>query len=106
MFSHNYSTSEQITNFLESDINDSNSNFSGGELQKIILIRALLRTDAPLMILDEPTKSLDTQSSEVLKNILFDLKKTKIIILVSHGDFFDDISDYNFDLESTFAPKS
>lgn len=56
---------------------------SNGEQQKISIIRAFLR-DTPIMILDEPTSSLDTKSGKALMELIDKSKENKIIILVSH----------------------
>lgn len=56
---------------------------SNGEKQKLSIIRAFLR-DTPVMILDEPTSSLDIQSTKALLNLIEKHKQNKIIILVTH----------------------
>ena len=56
---------------------------SGGERQKIGLLR-LLAKNADVLIMDEPTSSLDQLSKEFLYHELHELKKNKIIIIVSH----------------------
>ncbi len=56
---------------------------SGGEAQKITILRALLK-DTPILLLDEPTSSLDYKSKVSLMNYLNCIKNEKIIILVSH----------------------
>lgn len=68
---------------LDKDINESGNNFSGGEKQKIALVRTLSKKSF-LIILDEPTSALDKKSSELLMDILLERKKDAIIIMISH----------------------
>lgn len=56
---------------------------SGGERQSITLARALL-TDPQIMILDEPTNSMDGQTEEAFKRRMKDIVKDKTVILVTH----------------------
>ena len=56
---------------------------SGGEWQKIALARAYLR-DAQLLILDEPTASLDARSEHEVFQRFTDLTRGKIALLISH----------------------
>lgn len=65
---------------------------SGGEKQKIALIRALI-TKCDLMILDEPSSSLDSTSVSYLKELLCEIKFNKIILLISHDSTFHNIAD-------------
>lgn len=58
-------------------------NISGGEKQKISIIRILLK-DAPILIFDEPTSALDFSSINIFKQIICDIKKNKIIFIISH----------------------
>lgn len=59
---------------------------SNGEKQKVSIIRAFLR-DTPVMIFDEPTSSLDEQSTKALTELIAQTKQNKIVIIVSHDDF-------------------
>ena len=75
-----------ITNKLRlSDLLDKHPyDLSGGEQQKCALAKLLLMKPK-ILLLDEPTKGLDAESKRILKEILFDLKKEGItIIIVSH----------------------
>ncbi|MFW6011506.1 MAG: metal ABC transporter ATP-binding protein [Desulfosalsimonas sp.] len=56
---------------------------SGGQRERVFIARALT-TDPDILILDEPTASVDTGGKTELYSILRDLNRTKTIILVSH----------------------
>jgi len=56
---------------------------SGGERQSITLARAIL-TNPNIMIMDEPTNSMDGQTEEMFKRRIKDIVKDKTLILVTH----------------------
>jgi ATP-binding cassette subfamily B protein len=62
---------------------DGGVDLSGGEWQKIALARAYLR-DAQLLILDEPTASLDARSEHDVFQRFVDLTAGKMALLISH----------------------
>ena len=79
----------QLTNFIEKQqngietvINQNSSNISGGERQRIGLARALYRNSS-IIILDEPTSSLDEENSQSILKLLKSIKG-KTIIIISH----------------------
>jgi ATP-binding cassette subfamily B protein len=57
--------------------------FSGGEWQKIAIARAMLR-QAPLLILDEPTASLDARSEYEIFEKFVEMSKGKTVFLITH----------------------
>lgn len=79
---------------LNTRINQKSNNVSGGEKQKISIVRQLCK-NADLIICDEPTSALDLQSKNNLLKYLRQLKKEKIIIVISHDDkvinYYDEI---------------
>lgn len=75
------------------DLNISNNILSGGERQKLSLLRSLLKK-CDIYILDEPTNALDQSTIKYLKEYLADLKKDSIIIIITHGEEFNDLVDY------------
>jgi ATP-binding cassette subfamily B protein len=56
---------------------------SGGQSQKIAIARALIQ-DSPVLILDEPSSSLDPISEYEMNQYLFELAKDKTVIFISH----------------------
>ena len=56
---------------------------SGGEWQKVALARAFLR-DSPIVILDEPTASLDPRSEHEVFQSFIKLSKDKTVFLITH----------------------
>lgn len=64
---------------------------SGGQLQKVLIARALI-TDPKILVLDEPTSSLDSKTKKEIYNMLNKLREEKTIIIVSHE--MEDILPY------------
>jgi subfamily B ATP-binding cassette protein MsbA len=56
---------------------------SGGQRQRIGIARAFIR-DAPILILDEPTASLDTESEQLVMEGLDRLVKGRTVIMITH----------------------
>jgi ATP-binding cassette subfamily B protein len=62
---------------------DQGMQLSGGEWQRLALARAFMR-DAPILVLDEPTASLDARSEYEVFQRFRDLTHGKIVLLISH----------------------
>ncbi len=56
---------------------------SGGERQRVAIARAILK-DAPILILDEATSSLDSASEQLIQSALSELMKNKTTIVIAH----------------------
>ncbi len=67
----------------ETIIGNQGDNLSGGERQRLAIARALL-SDAPILILDEPTSSLDAESNKYIQNTFQNIEKNKTLITITH----------------------
>ncbi|MBF7731593.1 type I secretion system permease/ATPase [Pseudomonas sp. N040] len=56
---------------------------SGGQRQTVLLARALM-LDPPILLLDEPTSSLDNTSEEILRGRLQNIDQNKTLLLITH----------------------
>lgn len=74
---------DNLANGLYTQINEGTSNLSGGEKQKLSILRALLKKP-DVLILDEPTSALDRQSRSNLCDYLRQHKQDMIIIVSTH----------------------
>lgn len=81
-------------------INMLEGKLSGGEKQKISLIRSLSK-ESELILLDEPTSSMDYESKMGLMEYLQHIKLDKIIIIVTHDETVIKMCDRKVALESS-----
>ena len=78
---------DEFTNDLKDGLNTvvgpRGSTLSGGQRQRISIARAFLRA-SPLLLLDEPTSSLDSKSEELIQKSLSNLAKHSTTITIAH----------------------
>jgi ABC-type multidrug transport system fused ATPase/permease subunit len=67
----------------DDEIGETGSGLSGGERQRMSIARAVLK-DAPILILDEPTSSLDAISEEIVFTALRRLRAGRTTIVIAH----------------------
>jgi len=89
---------------LNTIVNESTTNLSGGEKQKISILRTILK-NPDVLILDEPTSALDTTSRVALKNYLQTIKDDKIIIVITHDNDFSADKDDTLDISQLVEPS-
>ena len=67
----------------DTPLREKGGNLSGGERQRICLARAFLK-DAPILLLDEPTSSVDSESERLIGEAIERLGRGRTVITVSH----------------------
>ena len=75
--------SDEFSDGMDTMIGDKGVLLSGGQRQRIAIGRAILK-DAPILILDEATSSLDTKSEFQIQQALRELMKDRTTLVVAH----------------------
>jgi ATP-binding cassette subfamily B protein len=73
----------QLEDGYETRVGEGGTKISGGERQRIAVARAFLR-DAPILILDEPTSSIDSRTESVILEALDRLMEGRTTIVIAH----------------------
>jgi ABC-type transport system involved in cytochrome bd biosynthesis fused ATPase/permease subunit len=85
---------ESLPAGLDTLVGEEGGQLSGGQRQRLVVARALL-TEAPVLLLDEPTAHLDPETAEALVADVFDAARDRSILLVTHRseglDLVDDV---------------
>ena len=74
---------EKLPDKWNTDIGENGCELSGGERQRISIARAFLK-DAPIILLDEATASLDVENETLIQTALSRLIKNKTVLVIAH----------------------
>ena len=69
---------------VKNRLHDSALQLSGGQQQRLCIARALA-TDPDVLLMDEPASALDPKSTAAIEDLIFELKETYTIIIVTHN---------------------
>ena len=70
---------------LENHINKKPNQLSGGQMQRVAIARALVN-NPDIILADEPTGALDSATSTQVMDILREVAKTRLVIMVTHNE--------------------
>ncbi len=77
---------EELSGFrggLSTVVSENGTNLSGGQKQRISIARAILK-DAPILLFDEPTSSLDQRNQALILETIMALKQEKTVLVIAH----------------------
>src|SRR3954468_3631812 len=74
---------EQLPEGMDTMVGDRGIKVSGGQRQRIAIARAFLK-DAPILLLDEATAALDSESEEAIREALSRLMRGRTVIAIAH----------------------
>ncbi len=75
---------QNMTDSFNTSLGNSGANISGGQRQRIAIARAIIRS-TDLLILDEPTSSLDAETEKQIISFLENYKTQKAILVITHN---------------------
>lgn len=76
---------------LDKHVNHKATKLSGGQKQRVVIARALAK-DCPIIAADEPTGNLDSASANQILELLHEISKEKLVIMVTHD--FEQVKKY------------
>lgn len=74
---------EKMPEGINTIIGENGERLSGGERQRLSIARAILK-DAPIILMDEATASLDVENESLIQEALSELIKNKTVIVIAH----------------------
>ena len=78
-----YEFIDKMPEGIDTIIGENGQRLSGGERQRISIARAILK-DAPIILLDEATASLDVENESLIQEALSELIKDKTVMVIAH----------------------
>ena len=78
-----YDFIDKLPDGIDTVIGENGQRLSGGERQRISIARAVLK-DAPIILLDEATASLDVENESLIQEALSELIKDKTVMVIAH----------------------
>lgn len=72
-----------LPNGYDTIVGEGGASLSGGERQRISIARALLK-DAPIVVLDEATASINPENEQLIQQALTELTREKTVVVIAH----------------------
>jgi len=80
---HAHEFISELTDDYQTNIAEKGTKLSGGQKQRISIARAILK-NSPIIIFDEPTANLDSESEKYISQTIKELKHNKSILIIAH----------------------
>lgn len=77
--------------FKDADLKKKPRELSGGMKQRVAFVRALLKK-SPILLLDEPTKELDSDTASIMLDMINEEAKKRLVIVVTHDDISEKLN--------------
>ncbi len=90
---------DRLPNGADSVVGENGAKISGGEKQRISIARAIYN-DSEIIIFDESTNALDSETEKKIMNTIFKFKGIKTIIFITHKNEFLHMFDRKFKIEN------
>jgi ATP-binding cassette subfamily C protein CydD len=74
---------DELPHGFDTQVGEQGTQLSAGQAQRIAIARALLK-DAPILIMDEPTSSLDPESEALIRQSLATLTRGRTVLVIAH----------------------
>ncbi|MCP5328204.1 MAG: ABC transporter ATP-binding protein [Steroidobacteraceae bacterium] len=74
---------EKMPAGLDTVVGERGAALSGGQVQRLAIARAILK-DAPIVVLDEPTSQIDTETEAVIQEAIAHLARDRAVLLIAH----------------------
>lgn len=85
-----YNLPPSFLKILDQKVLQNGTNISGGQKRMVHILRSILHK-TPIVILDEPTDSLDEKSTDVIIQLIKELTKKKTVLCISHDERLNSI---------------
>ncbi len=86
---------EGLEKGIDTVLDSEDENLSGGQRQRIAIARALYQ-EKPIIALDEPTASLDSETKEQVIDLLEQVKDNHIVIIITHDTFLLNRAEFEY----------
>jgi len=74
---------DRLPQGYETEVGERGQNLSGGQVQRLALARAFLK-DAPVLLIDEATSSLDPETEALITDAIARLAQTRTVLVIAH----------------------
>ena len=82
---------------LDSQTGVEGFNLSNGQRQMVLILREYF-ANKRILLMDEPTSSLDKESKDIIMNIIKHISRTRTVIITTHDNFVREKADIIYDL--------